>query len=79
MQSSPEVPAVALGGTSPAADAVERLLVLDLAGALQAAQKAREEAAQLRAFLWAAAGAGADPRRLRARAADLLRLLEEAR
>lgn len=63
-------------GASPAADAVEPLLFLDLTGALQAAHRARAETARLRAFLRAAASPDVDPRRLQARAADLLRTLE---
>lgn len=61
-----------------AAEAVEHLLALDLPAALQAAQRARAEAAQVRAYLRAASAAGADPGRLSAQAAAMLRTLERA-
>lgn len=60
----------------PAADAVEHLLTLNLPAALQAAQRARAEAAQVRAYLRAAAAPGADPAHLSARAEAMLRTLE---
>lgn len=62
----------------PAAEAVEYLLALNLPAALQAAQRARAEAAQVRAYLRAASAAGADPERLPAQAAAMLRVLEPA-
>lgn len=62
----------------PAAEAVEHLLALNLPAALQAAQRARAEAAQVRAYLRAASAAGADPERLSAQAAAMLQALEPA-
>ena len=61
---------------SSAAQGVERLLVLDLPGALRAAHEARTEAARARAFLRAIATGCADPEALATRAAAILGDLE---
>ena len=61
---------------SSAAQVVERLLILDLPGALRAAHEARTEAAQARAFLRSIATGCADPETLATRAAAILEGLE---